>query len=134
MEAIDLAALSTIASTEFPDIVSAVATTENKLRVALNDTSYFDFWWSFTIEGRYAHHWERRHVDGTIFRFDNAPHSNWRHIKSFPYHLHFQRDSDVRQSDIPTDPPDAVQFALQFARTILTSISPQAPKPLTPNH
>lgn len=126
MEAIDLSALSTIASTEFPDIALTAAIHENKLRVVLTDGSYFDFWRSHNIEGRYAHHWERRHIDGSINRFDNAPHTKWQHINSFPHHLHFKTDTDVRESDINTNPPDSIRFALQFARTILIAPLPHS--------
>jgi hypothetical protein len=124
MAAIDFPALSTVASTEFPDIVQTTSVQENKLRVVLTDGSYVDFWWSLNIEGRYAHHWERRHIDGTIYRFDNAPHAKWRHIKSFPHHFHFKTDSDVRESTIDTNPPDSIRFTLQFARTVLITPSP----------
>ncbi len=56
MESIDFVTLGTIASTEFPDIVLTAVVTDNKLRVLLVHNSYFDFWWSLNIEGRYAHH------------------------------------------------------------------------------
>ena len=125
MESIDFVTLGTIASTEFPDIVLTAVVTDNKLRVLLVHNSYFDFWWSLNIEGRYAHHWERRHIDGTIYRFDNAPHTKWQHVKSFPHHLHFRSDSDVRESDISLAPPESIRHALTFAQGLLRSRSSQ---------
>jgi hypothetical protein len=37
----------------------------------LVDGSYLDVWFSRKFPGRYAYHWERRHVDGSIYRHDN---------------------------------------------------------------
>jgi hypothetical protein len=70
----DLERLRRIAETEFLALVRATTILRDKLRVVLVDDSYIDFWWSSQIPGRYAHHWERRHVDGTIYRHDNMPH------------------------------------------------------------
>jgi hypothetical protein len=32
--------------------------------------------------------WERRHIDGTIYRHDNMPHAQWQGVSSFPKHFH----------------------------------------------
>ncbi len=69
----DLERLRRIAETEFLTLVRSTTILRDKLRVVLVDGSYvdgsyIDFWWSTQIPGRYAHHWERRHVDGTIYR------------------------------------------------------------------
>jgi len=78
----DLDRLRRIAETEFFAVVRSTTIVRNKLRVVLTDDSYIDFWWSTQILGRYAHHWERRHVDGTIYRHDNMPHPQWQGVLS----------------------------------------------------
>jgi len=65
--------LSTIALTEFADIVEATRIVENKLRVFLVDGSYIDVWFSIRRPGVFAYHWERRGLNGTIYRYDNIP-------------------------------------------------------------
>ena len=62
----DLAVLRWIVETDFADIVMGTRIVDAKLRVLITDGSYLDFWWSLEIPGRFAHHWERSHVDGTF--------------------------------------------------------------------
>ncbi len=45
-----------------------------KLRLEIVDGSIVDIYLSIT--GRYSYHWERRLVDGSIYRHNNAPHNN----------------------------------------------------------
>jgi hypothetical protein len=87
----------------------------DKLRVVLMDSSYIDFWWSTQIAGRYAHHWERRHVDGTMYRHDNMPHPQWQRVASFPKHFHVEGQPHVVESTIADDPEQAVRQFLAFA-------------------
>ena len=70
---VDLVALERIAREEYADIVMDAYRVDAKLRVLLIDDSYLDFWWSEVEQGRFAHHWNRQHVDGTIHRHDNSP-------------------------------------------------------------
>jgi hypothetical protein len=85
---VDLVRLESIARGEFSDIVVDVHRIDAKLRMIMIDGSYDDFWWSEVQEGRFAHHWNRRHPDGTVYRHDNSPHRKWQHIKTFPQHYH----------------------------------------------
>lgn len=80
----DLLRLGRLAEAEFFEIVQSTAIVENKLRVALIDGSYIDFWWSEEISGRLAYHWERTLIDGTVYRHDNIPHVRWHTVASFP--------------------------------------------------
>jgi hypothetical protein len=67
--------LRDIAETEFTDVVTAVMIPElNALRMFLIDGSFVDVWFSLKLQGRYSFHWERRAIDGTVYRHDNAPH------------------------------------------------------------
>jgi len=65
--------LAQIALSEFADIVIDTLIFEGKLRIFLKDDSFIDIWLSIKKRGVYAYHWERRSVDGTIYRYDNLP-------------------------------------------------------------
>jgi hypothetical protein len=71
-----LDALSRIAEIEFADIVVQTDLIGSKLRVLLTDGSYVDVWSSRKLVGRFGFHWERRHLDGGIYRYDNFPDTN----------------------------------------------------------
>lgn len=111
----DLERLRSIAEAEFPALVRSTAILRDKLRVVLSDSSYIDFWWSTQIPGRYAHHWERRHVDGTVYRHDNMPHPQWRDVASFPKHFHIEEQTRVSESVMADDPASAIRQFLTFA-------------------
>ena len=86
MSSLDL--LRRIAEIEFSDIVVQTDLLGPKLRVLLIDDSYVDVWSSRKIEGRFGFHWERRHLDGSIYRYDNFPDANWADVSTFPFHIH----------------------------------------------
>lgn len=111
----DLEKLRRIAETDFLSVVRSTVIIRDKLRVVLVDDSYIDFWWSTQIPGRYAHHRERRHVDGTIYRHDNMPHPQWQEAASFPKHFHAESQQAVTESSIADDPEQAVRQFLAFA-------------------
>lgn len=120
---VDLAHLARIAITEFADIVIATTVVRDKLRVLLTDGSFVDFWWSAKIPGRFAHHWERTHVDGTIYRHDNMPHPRWQFVASYPQHYHEESYEHVVDSLSPSEPPEVVLRAfLAFACRILADV------------
>lgn len=83
-----LVQLRRIAEVEFAAIVVQTDTLGAKLRVLLTDTSYVDVWVSRTLSGRFGFHWERRHLDGRIYRYDNFPDTNWSSVTTFPAHFH----------------------------------------------
>ena len=113
----DLFDLARIAAKEFVDIVVATTIIRDKLRVLLQDGSYIDFWWSGKIPERFAHHWERIHVDGTIYRHDNMPHPRWQNATTFPQHYHEESQNHVVDSFLPPAPPEtALRAFLTFAR------------------
>lgn len=113
---VNLNLLRTIAEVEFSDIVTFTSIIDDKLRVMIIDNSFIDFWWSHKSPERFAYHWERRHIDGTIYRHDNAPHEKWRHLSSFPQHFHFKSDSNVVVSTLNPSPEIAIREFLAFAR------------------
>lgn len=116
---VDLAELERITRGEFADIVMDVYRIDAKLRVLLTDGSYLDFWWSEIQDGRFAHHWNRQHVDGTIHRHDNSAHQKWRHIETFPQHYHREREDTVTESLLPSEPREAVRTFLTFCRRVI---------------
>ena len=83
-----LAQLRRIAQVEFAAIVTQTDVLGAKLRVLLTDTSYVDVWVSRTLSGRFGFHWERRHLDGRMYRYDNFPDTNWCSLATFPAHFH----------------------------------------------
>ncbi len=113
---VDLSVLEGIAKAEFADIVVDVYRIDAKLRMLLSDGSSLDFWWSEVQEGRFAHHWNRQHLDGTIHRHDNAPHRKWQHVRTFPQHYHRGREDTVTESFLPQEPQEAARTFLAFCR------------------
>jgi len=77
---------------EFSDIVVDVqlrftpSGAVERLRIFLSDKSFVDVWLS--TSRKYSYHWEHRHVRGLIHRHDNAPHSKWKDVRTFPKHFH----------------------------------------------
>lgn len=93
MNPLDL--LRRIAEVEFDAIVVQTDLLGAKLRVLLNDTSYVDVWVSRKLRGRFGFHWERRHLDGRIYRYDNFPDTNWSGVSTFPFHFHDGQQNTV---------------------------------------
>lgn len=88
MPIIDTESLAKIAEIEFSDIIEDVITELNRMRIFLKEGSFIDVWYSITNVGRYAYHWERKSIDGTIYRHNNAPHKDWEKVSTFPKHFH----------------------------------------------
>ena len=112
----DISTLRRRAESQFPDVVTSTAIVGNKLRIELIDGSYMDLWWSTQFIGRYAYHWERTHIDGTIYRHDNIPHLRWRTARTFPKHFHAGDQQTVTDSHISEDPEIGMIEFLSFAR------------------
>lgn len=108
--------LADIALVEFADVVLSITVESAKLRLHITDGSYADIWFSKRRPGVYAYHWERRHVDGTIFRHDNIPHQHWEHVATFPKHFHDGTEEHVAESYLPDEPEHALRVFLAFCR------------------
>ena len=112
---VNVQTLKDIAEIEFNDIVVDVIITDlNELRIILIDGSFIDVWFSLKLEGRYSYHWERRFIDGSIYRHDNAPHMKWRNITTFPKHFHDGSEDIVISSHISDNPELAPKEFLGF--------------------
>lgn len=116
----DLFFLRRRAESLFPDIVTSTALVGNKLRIQLIDGSYMDFWWSTQYPDRYAYHWERGHIDGTVYRHDNIPHLRWLNTNTFPKHFHSGDRYSVIESHISDDPENGMLEFLSFARQFVS--------------
>ena len=114
---IDTKELKEIAEIEFSDIVEDVMLTDvNELRIILIDGSFIDIWFSLKLKGRYSYHWERKFIDGSIYRHDNAPHKDWENVKTFPKHFHDGDEDRVRESYISEEPREAIRDFLNFVK------------------
>ena len=115
--------LITIASKRYRDIIREVVKVElasgvvEKIRVIFVDNSFLDIYWSSS--GRYSLHYERRHINGTLYRHDNAPHEKHRHIRTFPKHFHKGSEDNVGESHLPEDPIKAVEHFLRFILNLM---------------
>ncbi|MDI6734682.1 MAG: DUF6516 family protein [bacterium] len=109
-----------IGNAEFGDIVERTIILNHpsgepiKLRLFLVDETIVDVWYS--VKGKYSYHWETQTVRGIIYRHDNAPHKNWRHISTFPKHFHEGQQDKVSESYISNDPEQGMRDFLSFVR------------------
>jgi hypothetical protein len=101
-----LDALVRIAEVEFATIVTGAQAIEPKRRLFLCDGSLVDVWVLTRIPGRFGFHWERRHLDGSCFRYDNYPDPAWRALATFPHHFHDGSEDRVVTSPFPADIQD----------------------------
>ena len=114
---VNIKSLKDIAGIEFNDIVDMTVTTDiNQLRLFLKEGSFIDVWFSLKLEDRYSFHWERKMIDNTIYRHDNAPHKNWINIKTFPKHFHNGSEENVTESTISNNSEKGLREFLEFVR------------------
>ncbi len=113
--------LKLIAEVEFPDIVVATEIIRyRKLRIIITDSSFVDVFYSpDPMNLKYAYHWERSIIDGTIYRHDNIPDGKWKNIATFPKHFHNGDYNNVQESNISDEPPEALRDFLNFVRSKL---------------
>lgn len=122
MTRVDVERLREIAEVEYADIVVATNIPDiNELRIIFNDGSFMDVWYSLKLVDRYSYHWERRAIDGTIYRHDNAPHKVWEYVESFPRHFHDGDETKVVESHLSSNPQQAIRELLTFVREKIAS-------------
>ena len=115
--------LITTASKKYRGLIREVAKVElasgviAKVRAVFIDGSFLDIYWSSS--GRYSLHYERRHIDGTVYRHDNAPHERHRHIRTFPKHFHRGSEDRVEESSLPEDSVEAMEYFLRFISDLI---------------
>jgi hypothetical protein len=108
--------LRRIAEVEFAAIVLQTDLLGAKLRILLADTSYVDVWLSRKLSGRFGFHWERRHLDGTIYRFDNFPDASWSSVPTFPFHFHDGKQERVIEAPFAVDVEQGFRQFMAFTQ------------------
>jgi hypothetical protein len=124
MTLINMARLQQIAEVEFAVIVTEAYMPDlNELRIVLKDNSFVDVWFSLKLADRYSYHWERKALDGTIYRHDNAPHQRWQSVATYPHHFHDGGEAQVVESHLSKKPEDALREFLAFVQKRLEELS-----------
>ncbi len=114
---VNIIEIRSLVQNNYTGIVTGVEVVHsNQLRVSIIDNSYLDIWFSLKLFNRYSYHWERRNIDGTIYRHDNAPHLKWKNILTFPKHFHNKTENNVEESYISDVPHKAVKEMLNFIK------------------
>jgi hypothetical protein len=111
--------LAQVALGDFGDIVEGTKNIEGKLRILLRDESFVDIWLSAKKEGVYAYHWERKNVDGRIFRYNNLPDREAKSLQTYPKHFHDGTERNVLESNLSDNPEEALRIVLESARRII---------------
>lgn len=58
-------------------------------------------------------------IDGKIYRYDNRPHEEFKHMKSYPKHFHNGSDKKVEESMFGDGPDDALRGFLVMVREMI---------------
>jgi len=117
--------IQAIILSEFKELVKGIEVVlsrssfgSSKIRCILNDNPFIDIFLSDS--GRYSFHWERRVINGLIFRGDNAP--DHHEIQSFPKHFHTESDDNIVSSSIPDNHIEATRYFFNFVKSKLSEI------------
>ncbi len=101
----------------YNEIIDEVIIKEiNEMRIILKDNSFIDVWFSLKLPDRYSYHWERRFIDGALYRHDNIPHRKWRSVKTFPKHYHNGSAGNVTESTINSNIEIGLHEFLEFVK------------------
>jgi hypothetical protein len=125
---VDLTQLKEISEIEFDDIVKDVIIQDiNELKIILIDGSFIEVWYSLKLEDRFSYHWERKHIDGLIYRHDNAPHKKWRFLSTFPKHFHNGNEEHAVESNLDEEPEKGLRNFLRFVREKISTRNNSGP-------
>ena len=119
MKTLDL--LRRIAEIEFTVLVVQSDILDSKLRILLLDRSYVDVWVSRKLTGRFGFHWERSHIDGSIYRYDNFPDVEWSQVSTFPYHFHDGNQKKVVSASFAPDLEQGFREFMEFVKRTIES-------------
>jgi len=111
---IGLSKIKRIVDIEYAQVVVSSEIFHDKLRISITDGSFVDIWFSTKIPGRFSYHWEKRHIDGKIYRHDNFPDPRWKKLSTFPRHFHNGFQERVKESQISDDPVEAIHQFMDF--------------------
>ncbi len=113
--------LRRIAEVEYADIVVDSQPLGEKVRLFLFDASYVDIWLSKKIEGHFGYHWERSHLDGRMYRYDNFANTAWRDVNTYPRHFHNGSQNEVEPAPFAEDPLIGFREFMSFVRDSLAA-------------
>ncbi len=105
-----------LAEVVYKDIVIETELIGLKLRITLLDNSFIDIYLPPKQKGGFAFHWERRHLDGRFYRYDNYPDIKWRRVKTFPYHFHKNSQNNVVNAPFSREIKTGFLDFMEFAR------------------
>ncbi|MEK7517365.1 MAG: DUF6516 family protein [Patescibacteria group bacterium] len=112
------AAFARIAEVEFSDIVLSTQDLDHKLRIYLKDKSFIDFFYTTKLKiQRFSIHWEKTHIDKSIYRLDNTPDKKWSKVPTFPIHFHNKTYNQVEAAPFPLD--QKTSFKSVFRRFLI---------------
>ena len=106
-----------IVEDRFLDVVEEILELSfEKIRLILEDSSFVDIRVSRKVKNRFDFHWERRHVDGTIYRYDNFPDTKFKKLTTYPYHFHDKNEGAAKSSPFRLKLPYAFIDFMEFVR------------------
>lgn len=70
-------------------------------------------------EEKYSFHYDRRMVDGRIFRLDNAPHH--KEVSTYPHHFHNATEEVVEENKFGHDHEERFVRFMNFIKALNTS-------------
>jgi len=114
-----LETLARIAEIEYSSLIVQIDYLVAKLRILVKDGSFIDIWVSEKLSNRFGFHWERRHLDGKMFRYDNFPDTHWVNLTSFPFHFHQEYQENVIDAPFARDIEDGFRDFLSFVKDYL---------------
>jgi hypothetical protein len=122
---VELTLLARIIDIEYHDIMQGASQVyHDKIRAYLLDGSFIDIWFSKKMAGRFSYHWERRHLDESLYRHDNFPDPRWKNVSTYPKHFHDGSQAQVSASSIDDDPLKGLRQFMDFVRSrILSAVS-----------
>lgn len=98
------ATFARIAEVEFSDIVLSTQYLGHKFRIYFKDKTFIDFFYTTKLKSqRFSIHWERGHIDGSIYRLDNTPDKKWSKVGTFPLHFHNKEYNKVESASFFMD-------------------------------
>lgn len=108
--------LAHIAEREFPDVIEYAEMRKDRLRLYVVDGSFIDIWFSRRIPCKYAIHWERRHLNNIVYRWDNAAHRRLEKLETFPHHFHEGSQHNIRPFKPRETMEDTLRTILEYVR------------------
>lgn len=118
------AAFARIAEIEFSDVILSTQDLGHKLRIYLKDKTFIDFFYTTKLKTqRFSLHWERTHIDKSIYRLDNTPDRKWREVDTFPIHFHNKTYNQVYSAPFTIDKKDSLKIIFRkFMKFVKTRI------------